>query len=130
MPTQTEPANTNESTAGAKKSRKKTPSRKKLKVPASVLARFESYIDKKSRKCWTWKGSRTEDGYGQFWVNDRKVVKAHRFAFEIFVRQLSRRERLRNTCRDKNCMNPSCWEAFAIGQKRPPLNARSTKKKR
>jgi len=90
--------------------------KKKLKVPANVRKRFEDYIDKKNRKCWTWKGSRTEDGYGQFWLNEGKVVKAHRFAYEIFVRELGPRERLKNICKDKNCMNPECWQPFTIGE--------------
>ncbi len=102
--------------SAAAKPRKKQPARKtKLKVAADVLRRFESYLDKKSRKCWVWKGSRTADGYGQFWVNDRKVVKAHRFAYEIYVRELGKKERLKNVCTDKNCINPTCWQPVTIG---------------
>ena len=102
-------------TTGAKPLPKKTRRRTKLKVPADVRRRFENYLDKKSRKCWVWKGSRTTDGYGQFWVNDRKVVKAHRFAYEIYVRELGKKERLKNVCTDKNCINPTCWQPVTIG---------------
>ncbi len=102
-------------TTGAKPRRKKPANKIKLKVSAEVRRRFESYLDKKRRKCWEWKGSRTTDGYGQFWINDRKVVKAHRFAYEIFVRQLSKKERLKNVCTGKNCINPSCWQPVTIG---------------
>lgn len=94
---------------------KKHNRRGKLKVPGDVRRRFESYLDKKKRKCWAWKGSRTADGYGQFWLNDRKVVKAHRFAYEIFVRQLGKKERLKNVCTGKECINPACWQPVTIG---------------
>lgn len=87
------------------------------RVSAAVIKRFEGYIQKE-RKCWTWLGSHTEDGYGQFWVNHAKVVKAHRFAFEIYIRQLSARERLRNTCENKRCVNPACWQPFTIGERK------------
>lgn len=113
-------------TAGAVKPRtKKSPRKTKLKVPADVLRRFESYLDKKSRKCWVWKGSRTADGYGQFWISDRKVVKAHRFAYEILVRALGKKERLKNICNGKNCINPACWQPVTIGA----TQARKGKKK-
>lgn len=92
-----------------KKAKKKKPVGK-LKVAVPVRRRFEDYLDKRNRKCWGWKGSRTTDGYGQFWLNDLKVVKAHRFAYEIYVRKLSPRERLRNICSGKSCINPACWE--------------------
>ncbi len=94
---------------------KKNARKAKRKVSAEVRRRFEGYLDKKSRKCWVWKGSRTADGYGQFWVSDRKVVKAHRFAYEMFVRVLGKKERLRNVCTGKNCINPACWQPVTIG---------------
>ncbi len=97
---------------------KKKTRKLKLKVPAAVRQRFEGYLDKKSRACWAWRGSRTADGYGQFWINDRKVVKAHRFAYEIYVRQLSKKERLKNVCTGKNCINPACWQPVMIGAAR------------
>ena len=97
---------------------KKKTRKLKLKVPAAVRQRFEGYLDKKSRACWAWRGSRTADGYGQFWINDRKVVKAHRFAYEIYVRQLSKKERLKNVCTGKNCINPACWKPVMIGAAR------------
>jgi hypothetical protein len=97
---------------------KKLPNKKpgKIQLRPATKKRFEEYLDKKKSKCWEWKGSRTEDGYGQFWVDEGKVVKAHRLAYELYVRQLSKKERLRNICNNKNCINPQCWEPFTIGQ--------------
>lgn len=114
----------------AVKSRKKKPAGKtKLKVAADVRRRFEGYLDKKSRKCWVWKGSRTADGYGQFWISDRKVVKTHRFAYEIFVRKLGKKERLKNICTDKNCINPACWQPVTIGAGQSSKKTRAGKKR-
>jgi hypothetical protein len=100
-----------------KPKKKKNNKRSKLPVQAAVKRRFEGYLQK-GRKCWSWKGSHTTDGYAQFWVNDTKVVKAHRFAYEIYVRQLGKRERLRNHCANKQCVNPACWAPFVIGARK------------
>ena len=98
--------------------KKKTKPRKpKLVVSAAVKRRFESFLQK-NRQCWTWKGSHTADGYAQFWLSDLKVVKAHRFAFEIYIRQLGKRERLRNNCENKQCVNPACWTPQTIGKRK------------
>lgn len=94
------------------------PQKKKLVVSAAVRRRFEGYLQK-SKKCWSWKGSHTADGYAQFWLNDLRVVKAHRFAYEIYIRQLGKRERLRNSCANKQCVNPACWSAYMIGARKP-----------
>lgn len=107
----------------AQPKKKKTLKRSKLPVPAAVKRRFEGYLQK-GRKCWSWKGSHTTDGYAQFWVNDTKVVKAHRFAYEIYVRQLGKRERLHNLCENKQCVNPACWAPFAIGARKRSVGRR------
>ncbi|MBX3721255.1 MAG: hypothetical protein KF713_05390 [Turneriella sp.] len=98
------------STPTAPIARKKNKKPAPLKISPQVRKRFEDYLDKRKRKCWSWKGSCTSDGYGQFWLNDFKVVKAHRFAYEIYVRKLSAKERLKNICKGKTCMNPTCWQ--------------------
>ena len=87
----------------------------RLKISKAVRTRFEGYLDRRKSKCWAWNGSRTSDGYGQFWINDYKVVKAHRFAYEIFIRKLSKNERLHNICKGKACINPSCWQVHKTG---------------
>ncbi len=116
--TQTTPASAPDSAVVIKKpAKKKAKKTGKLKVAAPVRRRFEDYLDKRNRKCWGWKGSRTSDGYGQFWLNDFKVVKAHRFAYEIYVRKLSPKERLRNICSGKSCINPACWEVSVTGRR-------------
>jgi len=100
-----------------KKITRRRPVAGKLRVAPAVKRRFEGYLQK-GRKCWSWKGSHTADGYAQFWLNDAKVVKAHRFAYEIYMRQLSKRERLRNCCGNKQCVSPQCWQPFVMGSRK------------
>lgn len=108
----------------AKKIAKRRLAAGKLRVAPAVKRRFEGYLQK-SRKCWAWKGSHTADGYAQFWLNDAKVVKAHRFAYEIYMRQLSKRERLRNCCGNKQCVSPQCWQPFVMGSRKVLNKAKS-----
>lgn len=83
--------------------------RKSAGVKPSISERFLSYV-KKGKGCWEWQGSFTNDGYGQFWVEDNKVVKTHRLAYELFRGKLTKEKRLKNTCGNKSCVNPEHWE--------------------
>jgi hypothetical protein len=47
--------------------------------------RFWSKVDRRGPdECWPWVGARLESGYGRFKLsNQRKLVPAHRFAWEL-----------------------------------------------
>ncbi len=65
---------------------------------AGLLKRFISYIDVHSfSQCWNWKGGLFTNGYGQFRAYNKKV-KAHRFAFEIFVDEIPNNMFICNKC--------------------------------
>ena len=82
--------------------------RKQQKLP-SLKERFEMNV-KKGKACWAWKGSVTGDGYGQIWLSDNVVKKAHRTSFEIYKSKLKTKQRLRNKCGNPKCVNPEHWE--------------------
>jgi hypothetical protein len=73
---------------------------------ADVLSRFAAKrrIDPTSR-CWLWDGCLDRDGYGLFWMNGRNA-RAHRAAFELFVRPLRRDELCLHDCDNPRCCNP------------------------
>ncbi len=83
--------------------------RKNSGFKPATIERFLSYV-KQSKGCWEWQGSFTKDGYGQFWIENGKVVKTHRLAYELFRGKLSKEKRLKNTCGNKQCVNPQHWE--------------------
>ena len=100
-------------TKSKKKSTPKIKPAKKAKENTSSLKdRFEANVKKAKGKNahWSWEGSCTEDGYGQFWVGDNKVVKTHRFSFELYRTKIPKGKRLRNECGEKKCVNPFHWE--------------------
>jgi hypothetical protein len=53
--------------------------------------------------CWLWTGATTAQGYGVIW-RDSRVVKAHRWIYEILVGPAS--ENLHHRCEVKGCVNP------------------------
>jgi hypothetical protein len=55
--------------------------------------------------CWPWLGP-YRLGYGIFWTGTRNV-RAHRWAFETFVRPLEPGEQVHHLCRYADCVRPT-----------------------
>lgn len=74
---------------------------------ASVEERFWAKVNK-TESCWLWTASRTRDGYGQFQIGKSKMVRAHRFCYEMLVGPVPKGLMLdhRTTCL-RRCVNPS-----------------------
>ena len=70
-------------------------------------ARFWSYVEI-TNSCWLWSGSRNK-GYGCFRVGS-KVLRAHRYAYELMVGKLSDKLVLDHLCKTKYCVNPEHME--------------------
>ncbi len=51
------------------------------KIPARL--RFLRFFDRPEIGCWPWKGCKNKQGYGTFGDDEMKIVKAHRFAWEL-----------------------------------------------
>lgn len=56
--------------------------------------------------CWNWRPPLTTKGYGQLWVPDKGMVKAHRFAYELFIGEIPPGLELDHTCFNRACVNP------------------------
>ncbi len=65
--------------------------------------RFERKVEK-TDGCWTWRGSRTRDGYGAFY--DKKFIAAHRWAFLAFVGPIGTDLYVCHKCDNPPCVNP------------------------
>ena len=76
---------------------------------SSVSDRFLAKIVADPRGCWIWQATTNADGYGQFRVGDR-MVKAHRFAYELLVGPIPNGLELDHLCRVRNCVNPAHME--------------------
>src|ERR1700674_3923000 len=64
-----------------------------------------------SDDCWIWTGSRDQDGYGLFSFRHQngvhKLVKAHRFAYELLIGPIPQGKELDHIeCDTPPCVNP------------------------
>jgi hypothetical protein len=64
-----------------------------------------SYIVDPITGCWKYTGYIAPNGYGQITVN-KKTLRVHRFAYEIFIGPLDPKLELCHTCNCKSCINP------------------------
>lgn len=72
--------------------------------------RFWSKVDTGGR-CWIWLASVSPSGYGKFRLSDpRRLVAAHRFAYELEVGPIPEGLDLDHLCRNRGCVNPAHLE--------------------
>src|SRR5438874_963679 len=79
-------------------------------------ARFWNKVERgRARECWLWLGCRSTDGsgqasYGSLWV-DGRMVRAHRFSYELHKGPIPQGLQLDHLCSNKACVNPAHLEA-------------------
>lgn len=58
--------------------------------------------------CWEWIGARLPTGYGRFRVSVpvRRLVPAHRLAYELYIGPVTEGKVLDHLCRNRRCVNP------------------------
>ena len=84
----------------------------------TISERFRGKVDKhgpivvsKLGRCWVWTGSRGTGRYGQFRLsNPRRLVYAHRFAYELAVGAIQGDLEVVHACRNHACVNPGHLE--------------------
>lgn len=74
----------------------------------SLEQRFWLKVDK-TPTCWNWIGARNSKGYGEIVVKGRHF-KAHRLAYEIFVKPIPEGLSLDHLCHNRGCVNPKHLE--------------------
>jgi hypothetical protein len=74
------------------------------------MDRYMEKVDKNcgSDDCHPWTGSLDGCGYGFFRV-DRRMVRAHRWAYGMMIEPLTPGEVVRHTCDNPPCQNPRHW---------------------
>jgi hypothetical protein len=81
--------------------------------PTPVIDRFWSKVDK-SGDCWLWRACRTWDGYGEFAVQQVtgkwRIVRAHRFAYELTHGPIPDGLQIDHLCRNRACVNSAHME--------------------
>ena len=83
--------------------------------PQPPQKRFWSKVDRQDAGCWPWTGSTDIHGYGVFKVQG-KLVRAHRFAYELLVGPIPDDLTLDHLCRNRACVNPADLEPVTRGE--------------
>lgn len=95
-------------------------------VTKPLNERFWAKVDRRGDdECWPWLGSKDEHGYGQIWVNGRKV-KAAKVAWELANRAAFPVGKY--ACH--SCDNPNCVNATHIWPGTPKDNMLDAVKKK
>lgn len=71
----------------------------------TIEERFFSKVNKIENGCWEWKGC-TVDGYGQFAVSSKNIVKAHRYSYYIHKGEITNNLYVCHSCDNRKCVNP------------------------
>ena len=89
--------------------------------PVRVLGRpdadrFWEKVDT-SGECWRYTGAKNDKGYGKFWKgSEKRLVQAHRFAFEDQVGLIPDGLQLDHLCRNPACVRPDHLEPVTSGE--------------
>ena len=80
--------------------------------PPTESERFWSKVDKNGPGgCWLWTASLNNRGYGRFGpTGQRKLVRAHRWAYEAVVGPIPDGLVIDHLCGVKRCVNPAHLE--------------------
>jgi hypothetical protein len=73
--------------------------------------RFMQKVDFRAGQCWLWTGAKSH-GYGSFYINGR-LVRAHRYAYTLFVGSIPEGMDLHHICNVTDCVNPKHLEPLS-----------------
>lgn len=78
---------------------------------ATLRERFEMKVHR-TDSCWLWVGALQPNGYGSFYVSERRgVMRAHRVAYILYKGSFSKKLEIDHTCFNRACVNPAHLEA-------------------
>jgi hypothetical protein len=91
----------------------------------SPKQRFFEKVERLEDGCWQWIGGRKAAGYGQFFVDGKKVI-AHRWSYLHFVGSIGDGNEIDHKCRNRSCVNPQHLESVTLLENRRRRNSAKT----
>src|SRR5262249_41065983 len=79
--------------------------------------RFWKFVNR-TETCWLWTGCKNRYGYGKFnaGAKTRPNIRAHRYAYEIFIGKIPDGLTIDHLCRNTSCVNPVHLEAVTVSE--------------
>ena len=81
-----------------------------MKITAKMKT-TEQYFWEKVKKtlfgCWEWQAGCFDSGYGAFHIPSKKMVRAHRFSWELHFGPIPEGMKVLHDCDNKRCIRPS-----------------------
>lgn len=100
-----------------------------------IETRFMSLVQKHPSGCWLWSAGKIGSGYGAFYPEPQKQVRAHRFSYDAFVGPIPVGLLVCHKCDVPACVNPehlfvgthldNMRDATKKGRRSPPPNVRN-----
>lgn len=78
-------------------------------MPRHEVRGFWPRVAESESGCWIWNGGLNEHGYG-VWTVNKRMYKAHRYAYEQMVGPIPDGLVLDHLCRTPRCVNPAHLE--------------------
>lgn len=79
------------------------------RTPPPVDRFWPKVVRDPETECWLWTASTNSGGYGLLKVGER-LVRAHRFAYELLVGPIPEGLQIDHLCRVRTCVNPAHME--------------------
>lgn len=80
-----------------------------FKIEKTIEERFWSKVEK-TDDCWLWKAYILKNGYGQFRIDNRTLIVAHRYSYILTKGEIGAGLDLDHLCRVRHCVNPAHLE--------------------
>lgn len=78
-----------------------------MRVYTRIPAEFRFWQKvRQAGDCWEWTASKGGSGYGHFFPTRKKLVVAHKWAYEQMVGPVPEGLQLDHLCRNTSCVNP------------------------
>ena len=100
---------------------------KRQKLGNVMFSKFKTQVGSLGEdRCWPWIGAVNSEGYpyySHFSENNDHThsLSANRLCYEFFNGVDLRSKRLKNTCGNKSCVNPSHWKLWCESEPSPRM---------